>query len=236
MPQQVSLTIDGHTVTVSAEATVLQAAAAAGIEIPHLCYHPALTPPAVCRLCVVEWEGARTLVPACVAQVREGAVIHTDSERVRRARRTILELLHSAVDLSETPEALAYSQALGVEPQRFADGERRQFPVYKDNPFYVRDYSKCILCWRCVEACGDDMQFTYALSLGGRGFHTRIATFFDAPMPETTCVFCGNCVGVCPSGALKGLEEYLLEQGADPVRLFAEKQRFGREVKKSHEG
>jgi len=225
MGESVTLTIDGHQVTVPAGTTVLQAAETLGIEIPHLCYHPALTPPAVCRLCVVEWEGARTLVPACVAQVRDGAVVRTHSERVLRARRTILELLHSAVDLSEAPDALAYGQALGVDPRRFADGERRHFPVYEDNPFYVRDYAKCVLCWRCVEACGDDMQFTYALSLGERGFHTHIATFFDAPMPETTCVFCGNCVGVCPTGALKSLEEHLLEQGIPPEHLSAEKRR-----------
>ncbi len=226
MDRQVTVTIDGRQTSVPADMTVLEAAATVGLHVPRLCYHPRLTPPAVCRLCVVEWEGARTLVPACVARVRDGAVIHTDSERVRRARRTILELLHSAVDLGEAPEILALGEAIGADPHRFADGERRAFPVYEDNPFYVRDYDKCVLCWRCVQACGDDMQFTYALSLGRRGFHTHIATFFGAPMPETTCVFCGNCVGVCPTGALKGLEEYLLEQGVPAERLWEEKQRF----------
>ncbi|GAP64589.1 hypothetical protein ARMA_3012 [Ardenticatena maritima] len=221
----ITLTIDGQSVQVPAGTTVLQAAEQLGIEIPRLCYHPHMTPPTVCRLCVVEWEGARTLVPACVAQVREGAVIHTASERVQRARRTILELLHSAVDLSETPEVVRYDAQLGVDAQRFADGARREAPFYDDNPFYVRDYEKCILCWRCVQACGDDMQFTYALSLGGRGFHTHIATFFNAPMPETTCVFCGNCVGVCPTGALKGLDEYLLEQGVSFEALHQEKRK-----------
>ncbi len=221
----ITLTIDGQVVRVPAGTTLLQAAERLGIQIPRLCYHPHMTPPTVCRLCVVEWEGARTLVPACVAQVREGAVLHTASERVQRARRTILELLHSAVDLSETPDVARYDAELGVDPQRFVDGVWREAPFYDDNPFYVREYEKCILCWRCVQACGDDMQFTYALTLGGRGFHTRITTFFDAPMPETTCVFCGNCVGVCPTGALKGMDEYLLERGVPMALLREEKQR-----------
>lgn len=221
----ITLTIDGQTVQVPAGTTVLEAAERLGIHIPRLCYHPHMTPPTVCRLCVVEWEGARTLVPACVAQVREGAVIRTASERVQRARRTILELLHSAVDLSETLDVARYDAELGVDPQRFADGMEREAPFYDDNPFYVRDYEKCILCWRCVQACGDDMQFTYALTLGGRGFHTRITTFFDAPMPDTTCVFCGNCVGVCPTGALKGMDEYLLEQGVPLEALHEEKRK-----------
>jgi predicted molibdopterin-dependent oxidoreductase YjgC len=92
-----------------------------------------------------------------------------------------------------------------------------------DNPFYIRDYSKCVLCWRCVQACGDDLQFTYALSLGGRGHATRIATFADAPMPETTCVFCGNCVAVCPTNALKNKTEHFLERGMDYDQIRVEK-------------
>ncbi len=207
------VTINGQSLDVAPGTTILEAAELLGIHIPRLCYHPALTANALCRLCVVEWEGARTLVPACVAQVREGAVIHTESERVRRARRTILELLAPAVDLSKAPELQAYAESLGADLNRFADGEARTFPVYDDNPFYVRDYNKCVLCWRCVQACADDMQFTYALTLSGRGFHTRVDTFFHAPMPDTTCVFCGNCVGVCPTGALESKVEFAVEQG-----------------------
>ncbi len=84
-----------------------------------------------------------------------------------------------------------------------------------DNAMYIRDYSKCILCWRCVQVCADDAQFTYAINFKGRGFDTAIGTFFDKPMPETSCVFCGQCVGVCPTGALKPKREALLEQGFD---------------------
>lgn len=225
MSGQVSITINGLQARVPAGATILEAADDLGIHIPRLCYHPHLTPNTVCRLCVVEWEGARTLVPACKARVQEGAVIHTESPRVQRARRVILELLASAVDLSEAPELVAYAEAVGADFSRFADGERRTFPVYDDNPFYVRDYNKCVLCWRCVQACADDLQFTYALTLGGRGFHTRIATFFDNPMPKTSCVFCGNCVAVCPTGALKSKVAFLIEQGMNIPQALWEQRR-----------
>ncbi|NLH06807.1 MAG: 4Fe-4S binding protein [Chloroflexi bacterium] len=84
-----------------------------------------------------------------------------------------------------------------------------------DNPFYIRDYSQCVMCWRCVEVCADDGQFAFALNFGKRGFHSHIATFEEKPMPETTCVFCGQCVGVCPTGALKPKVQWGLEQGFD---------------------
>ena len=213
MTRAVTLTIDGHRVQAEAGTTVMAAADAVGIEIPRLCYHPHLTPNTVCRLCVVEWEGARTLVPACVARVQEGAVIRTNSERVQRVRRVIMELLASTVDLDESPALLAYARAWGADLERFAEGNQRQFPVYDDNPFYVRDYNKCVLCWRCVQVCADDLQYTYALTLAGRGFHTRVGTSFNRLMPETTCVFCGNCVAVCPTGALKSKVEFLIQQG-----------------------
>jgi len=142
---------------------------------------------------------------------------------VRRARRTILELLASTVDLSEAPELLAYAEEVGADLERFSDGERLTFPVYDDNPFYVRDYNKCVLCGRCVQACGDDMQFTYALTISGRGFHSRVDTFYHLPMPQTTCVFCGNCVAVCPTGALKAKEELLLEEGLSPEAIWQRK-------------
>lgn len=220
-PSSVGVVIDGHALTVPAGATVLAAAAEIGVDIPTLCYHPNLTPNAVCRMCVVEPSRGRTLIPACVAPCVEGLEVHTDTPRVQRARKVILELLHSTVDCSEAPQIQTYSARYGADPARFLGGERRDAAVKDDNPFYVRDYSKCILCWRCVQVCADDVQNTFALTLGERGFHTSIATFFDAPMPDTTCVFCGNCVEMCPTGALKGRQEWLLEQGLslDEIRL-----------------
>jgi predicted molibdopterin-dependent oxidoreductase YjgC len=86
---------------------------------------------------------------------------------------------------------------------------------------YIRDYAKCVLCWRCVQVCADDAQYAYAINFSGRGYETQIATFFDRTMPASTCVFCGQCVGVCPSGALKPKREFLLEGGASPEQIAA---------------
>jgi predicted molibdopterin-dependent oxidoreductase YjgC len=108
----------------------------------------------------------------------------------------------------------------GASSVRFPDARRRQYPVLDDNPMYIRDYSKCIVCWRCVQVCADDAQYTYALNVSGRGFDTTIGTFFDKPMPESTCVFCGQCVGVCPTGALKPKREWLLERGQTPDEII----------------
>ena len=128
-----------------------------GIETPTLCYGDTLTPVNVCRVCVVEVEGARTLVPACSRKVEAGMVVLTDSERVRTSRRLVLELLGSSVDLSTAPEALAYIEATSaaaraIRPRLAATVAQA---VKVDNELYVRDYSKCILCYKCVEACGD---------------------------------------------------------------------------------
>ena len=211
MADLISLTINGRTVHAPAGTTILKAAQSAGVEIPTLCYHPNLTANGICRLCVVEVVGARNLQPACVVPVVQGMVVNTETERVLTARRVILELLASTVDLSEAPEIRAYMQRIGAQEGRFGDGARREFPVAVDNPFYIRDYSKCVMCWRCIQVCAGDVQNTFALTWGGRGIHSHVATAYGAPMPQTTCVFCGNCVGVCPTGALKGRTEYELK-------------------------
>jgi NADH dehydrogenase/NADH:ubiquinone oxidoreductase subunit G len=213
---EISLSIDGQTISVPPGATILQAARAAGIDVPTVCYHDATTANAVCRTCVVEIDGARVLVAACVAKVSDGMKVWTRSERVERSRRTIFEMLASTVDLSDSPEILAMLAEYQSDPQRFPGAERRDPPVIDDNPMYIRDYAKCVLCWRCVQVCAEDAQYTYAINFSGRGFETQIGTFFDQSMPESTCVFCGQCVGVCPSGALKPRREWLLEQGHTP--------------------
>lgn len=213
MADLISLTMNGRTVRAAAGTTILQTARAAGVEIPTLCYHPNLTANGICRLCVVEVVGARNLQPACVVPVAPGMVVNTETERVLTARRVILELLASTVDLSETPEIVSYMERIGARPERFSGGIRREFAVKVDNPFYIRDYSKCVMCWRCIQVCSHDVQNTYALTWGGRGISSHVATAYGAPMPETTCVFCGNCVAVCPSGALVGRYEW--EEEAD---------------------
>jgi NADH dehydrogenase/NADH:ubiquinone oxidoreductase subunit G len=208
----VSFTLNGQTVHAPASSTILDAALAAGVEIPTICYHPNLTANAVCRLCAVEVAGARTLQPACVAMVRPDMVVDTENERVNTARRVILELLASTVDLHDAPEIQDYVERYDADVTRFDGGKRREFDLLDDNPFYVRDYSQCVMCWRCIQVCAEDVQYTFALTWGGRGLGSHVATFFGEDMPDTTCVFCGNCVGVCPTGALKGKVESVMEQ------------------------
>jgi NADH dehydrogenase/NADH:ubiquinone oxidoreductase subunit G len=137
----------------------------------------------------------------------------TRTDRVRRARRTILEMLAASVDLSDAPDLQLMMHEYGADPARFPEAATRNPPPVDDNPMFVRDYAKCILCWRCVQVCASDAQYTYAINFTGRGFETQIGTFFDRPMPETSCVFCGQCVGVCPTGALKPKRQWLLEKG-----------------------
>jgi len=218
---EINLTIDEKTVTVPAGSTLLEAGQAAGSPIPTICFHEATTSNALCRICVVEVTGQRLLQPACIVKAVEGMQVQTMSKRVVRARRTILEMLSSSVDLTDSPAISAMMLEYGASPQRFPDAERREVPVLDDNPMYIRDYAKCVLCWRCVQVCAEDAQYTYAINFSGRGFETQIATYFDSPMPATTCVFCGQCVGVCPTGALKPKREFLLENGASPDQISA---------------
>jgi NADH dehydrogenase/NADH:ubiquinone oxidoreductase subunit G len=215
----ITLTIDGQSVTVPEGTTILQAAQQIKQEIPTICYHPHFTAPSLCRMCVVEVEKSRVLVQACSRTCENGMVVRTDTDRVQQARKTILELLHSAVDVSEAPDIQEYTRRYGADASRFGKGARRERPLHDDNPFYIRDYSKCILCWRCVQACGEDVQWTFAIHKAGRGFETRIATFFDQPIPASTCVYCGNCVQACPTGALKPKREFWIETGRDVNEL-----------------
>jgi predicted molibdopterin-dependent oxidoreductase YjgC len=212
----VNLSVDGTTVEVADGATILDACRAAGIETPTLCYADTLTPVNVCRVCVVEVEGARALVPACSRRAEKGMVVHTDSERVRLSRRLVLELLASSVDLSLAPDAQRYLAEYGARPERFGPAPATVAqPVKLDNDLYVRDYSRCILCYKCVEACGEDHQNTFAIAVAGRGFEARISTEFDVALPDSACVYCGNCIAVCPTGALMPTTEFELRRAGE---------------------
>jgi NADH dehydrogenase/NADH:ubiquinone oxidoreductase subunit G len=225
---QIELTIDGKSVRVPPNTTILQAARQAGIEIPVLCYFAHTTANGLCRLCVVEIEGTSGMNPACIVIAQQGAVVHTRSPEIDRIRRTILEMLATSVDLSESPDLIRMMEEYDCQPDRFAGGEALEPPIKDDNPVFIRDYAKCVMCWRCVQVCAEDAQFTYAINFNGRGFHTSIGTFFNKPLPETTCVFCGQCIGVCPTGALKAKREYLFEQGFPPEEIYVETRERGR--------
>lgn len=202
----VELQVDGRTVRVAQGATLLEAARAAGVEVPTLCYHETLRPIGACRICVVELEGSRVLVPACQRQVEPGMVVHTDTERVRTSRRMVVELLESSVKTDLAPDVVRYARAYGTRPQRWrslADwAPSSETGPRVDNQLYVRDLDRCILCYRCVKACGEQVQNTFAISAAGRGYAARIDPGLELPLPESACVFCGNCVAVCPTEAL----------------------------------
>jgi len=215
----ITFIMDGEETTSEEGKTLLEAARDHGKDVPTICFHDATTANALCRICVVEVEGMRVLQPACIVQAASNMKVQTHSEKVDRARKTILEMLASTMDLSEAGEIQTMMNEYDVDVNRFPDAERREVPLKDDNPMYVRDYSKCLLCWRCVQVCADDAQFTYAINFTGRGYETQIGTFFEKTIPETTCVLCGQCVGVCPTGALKPKREYLLEQGMSPQEI-----------------
>lgn len=233
----VDILIDGVALSVPNTWTILEACRSVGIDTPTLCYLENLTPVNVCRVCVVELVGARTLVPACSRQVEPGMDIKTDTPRVRLSRKMVMEFLGSSVDLSTAPQAQRYSARYGASPERYGppappakanerdaresghhhspDGTSAETvgqPVKVDNDLYVRDYGKCILCYKCVEACGTDAQNTFAIAVAGRGFDARISTEANVPLPESACVYCGNCIGVCPTGALMFRSEYELRK------------------------
>ena len=231
--RMVSLTIDDQQVEVPEGSTIMQACASIGIDTPTLCYGETLQPANACRVCVVELEGARVLAPACARKVEADMVVKTDSERVRHSRKMVMEFLASSVDLSTTPVAEGYLERYEADPERYGppappdpDRDRRRTgehdepdgqtaatvhsPIKIDNDLYVRDYSKCILCYKCVDACGSQWQNTFAITVAGRGFDARISTEFANPLPDSACVYCGNCIAVCPTGALMFTSEHEL--------------------------
>ena len=211
--QPVTLTIDGESVTVPGGTTILAACASRGIAIPTLCFLETLKPVNVCRLCVVEVEGVRALVPSCSRAAEAGMVVQTRSPRVLLARKVVLELLASSVDLSTAPGLDVLLREHGCQPERFGPGAATVALAPKiDNGLYLRDYSKCVLCYKCVEACGPDHQNTFAIAVAGRGFGARISTELDVPLPDSACVYCGNCIAVCPTGALMASREYELRR------------------------
>ncbi|HSJ43293.1 MAG TPA: 2Fe-2S iron-sulfur cluster-binding protein [Euzebyales bacterium] len=236
----VTITLDGTEVEVAEGATLLDVCRDESIDTPTLCYSDVLEPVNVCRVCVVEVEGSRPLVPACSRRAEDGMVVHTDSERVRHSRKMVLELLGSSVDLSyASDEVQGWMDRYQVDSGRYgppasvsANGDRDTRKVHPghhgpvngfaaetvaqpskiDNALYMRDYSRCITCYKCVEACGEDAQNTFALTVAGRGFDAGIATEYDVALGDSACVFCGNCIGVCPTGAIMFRSEYELRE------------------------
>jgi len=237
-PRTVQVTLDGAEIAVPDGATILDVCRAHDVDTPTLCYSDVLTPVNACRVCVVEVEGSRPLVPACSRRVEDGMLVRTDTDRVRHSRRMVLEFLDSSADLSlASAEVQGWMDRYHVDSGRYGppapatradERERRHAghhaavdgmsaanlaqPPKIDNALYMRDYSRCITCYKCVEACGEDAQNTFALTIAGRGFDAHVSTEFDVALGDSACVFCGNCIGVCPTGAIMFRSEYELRQ------------------------
>lgn len=203
----VTVTIDGLTVQVPEGTSVLDAARSVGINIPALCHDPDLTPVGACRLCVVEVERMRNLPASCVTICTEGMVIRTNTPQIIEARKTILELLVAnhpldCLTCEKSGDCLLqeYCYDYGVKSEVFK-GEQHDYPLEDDNPFYIRDMNKCIVCGRCIRAC-EEVVGRNILDFSYRGFKTKPGPFMDTSISESDCVYCGSCVTVCPVGAL----------------------------------
>lgn len=231
MNAQQTILINGREMTFEGGETILEVARRNQIDIPTLCHLKGATPTGACRICVVEVEGARTLLAACATPAAAGMKVQTESPAVIEARRLILQLMLSsgnhncAVRGSDNQEWTAFQ--LKVQSEDASDqlcpvwgdcrlqdlayryqvsGERfdatpTQYPMETVNPFIVRDFSRCIQCGRCVQAC-NDIQVNNAISFGYRGPHAKIIAAGDRPLKDSDCVFCGECVQACPVGAL----------------------------------
>jgi len=208
-----TLTINGLTVDFQTGQTILEVARGVGIDtIPTLCYLKNTTPTGACRMCLVEVEGARTLLPACATSATPGMVIRTESERIDAARRMVLELLlasgnHNCLicEANGDCELQALAYRYQVSTPLFATPPDMPYPLEDNKNLIRRDFSKCIMCGRCVRAC-NEVQVNRAISIGYRGADSKIVTLSDHPYSDSDCVFCGECVQACPVGALVELK------------------------------
>ena len=203
----VKLKIDGRTVETKANSTVLDAARAAGVYVPTLCWDPVVKPFGACRLCVVEIDGAKGLPPSCCTTVTQGMVVRTDTQQLNKMRRGIMDLLLTDHPLecltcarNNRCELQSVAAFLGITEQRLRPTGRK-VALDTSNPFFTRDMNKCIVCARCVLVCSEVVGVA-AIDLADKAMGTRVATAGDRPISESNCVSCGECVAHCPVGAL----------------------------------
>ena len=208
MEPKITLTVNGSQVNGRVGITILEVARENGIEIPTLCYLSELTPVGACRLCVVEVEGSRTLVGSCHTPVTEGMVVYTHSPRVIAARRILVELMMAShpdscliCDKANICELRKIAADLEIGLPRFRI-KKHYYPTEDENPYIIRDMSKCILCRRCVAAC-KNLKGEPMFSLAYRGFESKVIFGYDQPLGSEACRDCDECIAVCPTGALR---------------------------------
>src|SRR6516164_7640093 len=217
--KKVALSIDGKQISVPEGTSVMRAAMEAGIEIPKLCATDMLDAFGSCRLCLIEMEGRPGTPASCTTLVAEGMVVRTNSDRLDRLRKGIMELYvsdHSvdSLDRSKYPDVdlLETAEAVGLKEVRYGfDGARHRNPGIDDsNPYFTFDPAKCIVCSRCVRAC-EEVQGTFALTVSGRGFDSRVSPGMSETFLGSECVSCGACVQACPTATLT--EKSVIEIG-----------------------
>lgn len=203
-----TMEIDGVAVEFAEGETLLEVAARLGKAVPTLCYDPRLDPFGGCRLCVVEVEGARNPVAACTTKAAAGMRVRTETETLEGFRKTLLELV-----ISENPEGdvsalrgYAATELMELRDRYGVTGDRIRGATSgaskaDENPFILRDYDRCISCYRCVRVCAEQAG-DHAINVMNRGFQTQITTEFDGALKDSACTFCGQCVQTCPTGAL----------------------------------
>lgn len=204
----INLTVNNLPVEIESGTTVLEAIQLAGFNVPTLCHHPKLKPYGSCRLCLVEVEGARTLQPSCVVPAAEGMKIHTDTEKTRAARRFVLSMLFSernhfcmycqATDGDCDLQQCAYDEGMNHWPITPA---YKPFYVDTSHPDFILDNNRCILCRRCIRTCAE-LVGNHTLNMEERGSATILIADDGLPLGESSCISCGNCVQICPTGAL----------------------------------
>lgn len=224
--KKVTLIIDGYVVEAEEGQNLLQAALDAGIYIPHLCYHPDLKPLGNCKLCSVEIEGEPDIVQACETTVKDGMVVHTNTEKVKKLRMIALELMLAShpkdctsCDKYLNCELQALMQYMGVVHSRLREIEKENTRIAKSDSLIKREMQRCIQCGRCVRVC-EEVRGVGVLTYNKRNGETYVYTKEDKPLVDTDCRFCGACVEVCPTGALQDVKGVFPSDGPRSLSLI----------------